>query len=42
MPKPFPLAFRRDVVSVARKGDSSRTQIAKDFGISEQRLSRWM
>ncbi len=42
MPKNFPPEFRRDVVRVARKGDSTRAQIAKDFGISEQSLYRWM
>ncbi|MDR7168287.1 transposase-like protein [Nocardia kruczakiae] len=33
MPKPYPEEFRRDVVGVARKGEVSLTQIAKDFGI---------
>ena len=42
MPKNFPPEFRRDVVRVARKGDATRAQIAKDFGISEQSLYRWM
>ncbi len=42
MPKEFPAEFRRDVVSVARKRDSTRSQVAKDFGISEQTLYRWM
>ena len=42
MPKAFPLEFRRDVVSVARKGDSSVAQVAKDFGISEACLHRWL
>jgi transposase len=42
MPKAFPLEFRRDVVSVARKGESSLSQIAKDFGISEACLHRWL
>ena len=42
MPKAFPIEFRRDVVRVARKGDATRAQIAKDFGISEQSLYRWM
>jgi transposase len=39
MPQPFPLEFRRDVVAVARKGEVPLSQIAKDFGISESRLS---
>jgi transposase len=42
MPKPFPLEFRRDVVAVARKGEAPLTQIAKDFGISEACLHRWL
>lgn len=42
MPKPFPKEFRRDVVAVARKGESPVSQIAKDFGISESCLHRWL
>ena len=42
MPKAFPLEFRRDVVALARKGESSLRQIAKDFGISESCLHRWL
>jgi transposase len=39
MPKAFPEEFRRDVVAVARKGEAP---IAKDFGISESCLQRWL
>ena len=42
MPKPFPPEFRRDVVAVARKSDASMAQIARDFGISESCLARWL
>ena len=42
MPKPFPKEFRRDVVAVARKGEATLSQIAKDFGISELCLHRWL
>ena len=42
MPKPFPLEFRRDVVAVARKGEAPLSRIAKDFGISESCLHRWL
>ena len=42
MPKPFPKEFRRDVVAVARKGEQSIAQVAKDFGISESCLHRWL
>lgn len=42
MPKPFPAEFRRDVIAVARKGEAPLRQIAKDFGISEGCLHRWL
>lgn len=42
MPKPFPLEFRRDVIAVARKGEASISQVARDFGISESCLQRWL
>ena len=42
MPKPFPAAFRADVIAVARKGEAPLRQIAKDFGISEACLHRWL
>ena len=42
MPKACPVEFRNDVVAVARKGESTLVQIAKDFGISEACLHRWM
>ena len=42
MPKAFPLEFRRDVVAVARKGEAPVSQIAKDFGIWESCLHRWL
>jgi transposase len=42
MPKAFPLEFRRDVVAVARKGKAPLSQVAKDFGISESCLHRWL
>ena len=42
MPKALPLEFRRDVVAVARRGDASIAQVAKDFGISESCLQRWL
>ena len=40
MPKAFPPEFRRDVV--ARKGEAPLRQVAKDFGISEACLHRWL
>ena len=42
MPKAFPEEFRRDVIAVARRGEASLSQIAKDFGISESCLHRWV
>ena len=42
MPKAFPKEFRADVVAVARKGEAPIRQIAKDFGISESCLHRWL
>ncbi len=42
MPKPFPEEFRRDVIAVARKGDATIEQVAKDFGISASTLHRWL
>jgi transposase len=42
VPKPFPAEFRRDVIAVARKGEASVSQVARDFGISESCLQRWL
>lgn len=42
MPKKFPPEFKRDVVTVARRGELSRAEVAADFGISEQSVNRWM
>lgn len=42
MPKAFPREFRDDVVAVARRGEAPISQIAKDFGVSESCLHRWL
>ncbi len=42
MVKAYPEEFRRDVIAVARKSDASVRQVAKDFGISETCLKRWL
>ena len=42
MPKAFPIEFRRDVVAVARSTDAPMPQVARDFGISESCLARWL
>ncbi|QQD75743.1 transposase [Curtobacterium sp. YC1] len=33
--------FRRDVIAIARKGEASVRQVARDFGVSESCLARW-
>jgi transposase len=38
----YPAEFRRDVVAVARRKQAPMGQIAKDFGISESCLHRWV
>ena len=44
MPKPFPKEFRDDVVRVAenRGPDVILAQIAKDFGVHEMTLHKWI
>ena len=42
MSKPFPKEFRRDVIAVARQGDQSIAQVARNFGVSESCLARWL
>ena len=42
MPAAKPPAFRRRVVELARRGDQPIAQIAKDLGIAESGLRRWM
>ncbi len=42
MPKPFPKEFRADVIAVARQGDQSIAQVARNFGVSESCLARWL
>jgi len=42
MPKAFPEEFRRDVVAVARRKEAPIAQIARDFGISEGCVHRWL
>ena len=42
MPKAFPEEFRADVVRIARKREVPLSQIARDFGISESCLHRWL
>ncbi|MGP5641707.1 IS3 family transposase [Brachybacterium tyrofermentans] len=44
MPAPYPLEFREDVVRVARSREDGVTlaQIAKDFGVHEMTLHKWI
>jgi len=42
MPKRYPPEFKRDVVSVARRGDLTIPEVAVDFGIAEESVRRWM
>ena len=44
MPKPYPKEFREDVVRVARSREAGVTlaQVAKDFGIHEMTLNKWL
>jgi transposase-like protein len=41
MPKRFPPEFKRDVVTVARRGDLSINEVAADFDISPESVRRW-
>jgi transposase-like protein len=42
MPKHFPQEFKRDVVAVARSSGLTQSQVARDFGISENSVARWV
>ena len=42
MPKRFPAEFKRDVVSVARRGELSFAEVAADFDISIESVRRWV
>ena len=42
MPKAVPPEFRDEVVRVARRLEQPLRQTAKDFGISESCLNRWL
>jgi transposase len=42
IPKKYPPEFKRDVVTVARRGDLSVAEVAIDFGVAEESVRRWM
>ena len=41
-PGQAPPEFKRDVVTVARRGDLSVVEVATDFGVAEETVRRWM
>ena len=42
MPRPYPKEFREGAVALARQGDRSVPDIAKDLGIAESCLGNWL
>jgi transposase-like protein len=42
MPAPHPPEFRRRAIDLARQPGASVAQVAKDLGISESGLRRWL
>jgi transposase len=42
MPKKYPPEFKRDVVTVARRGDLTYAEVAVDFDISVESVRRWL
>jgi len=42
MPKKFPPEFKRDVVTVASRGDLTVPEVAADFDVSEESVRRWV
>ena len=42
MPRPYPKEFREGAVALARQGDRSVPEIAKDLGIAESCLRNWL
>jgi transposase len=42
VPKRFPPEFKRDVVTVARRGQLTIAEVAADFDISPESVRRWM
>jgi transposase len=42
VPKKFPAEFKRDVVTVARRGDLTIAEVAADFDIAPESVRRWM
>lgn len=42
VPAAHPFEFRRGVIAVARRGERSRAQAARSFGVSGSCLARWL
>lgn len=42
MPKRYPSEFKRDVVTVARRGDLTINEVAADFDIAPESVRRWV
>ena len=42
MPRAYPKEFREDVIRIARQGDASIEQVARDFGIADSCLRGWL
>jgi len=42
MPKRYPPEFKRDVVTVARRGDLSVNEVAADFDVAPESVRRWV
>lgn len=42
MPRPYPPEFRRRAVELVRVGNDSIAKVAKDLGIAESGLRRWV
>jgi transposase len=42
MPKRYPPEFKRDVGTVARRGDLSVNEVAADFDIAPESVRRWV
>ena len=42
MPKKYPVEFKQDVVTVARRGDLTLAEVAVDFGVAPETVRRWV
>jgi transposase len=42
MPRPYPKEFREGALQLVREGDRSIARIARDLGIAESCLRRWI